>query len=227
MFYNSAFRLKDKVYELIFYDDSFDDLHTVYDFCYLLVFTGDALHGLIVGVQRYDNCSLQLTSDLNGDLLLGIYCLGLVILRPRLLTGHTSKALNLPKLLGDMRREGAEQDEQGLYVSPRGLVFVEGVDQRHECSNGGVELHALNILADLLYGLVYLRLVSLGVSVSVQWVLSEVPDPVEEALAALDRSIGPWNGLLEVADKHDIQTQGIRAEFVNYIVGVHDISPGL
>ena len=57
--------------------------------------------------------------------------------------------------------------------------------------------------------------------------LAEIPDTVEEALRALDGLVGPGNGLLKVADEHDVQAHGICAVLIDDIIGVDDVAAGL
>ena len=70
-------------------------------------------------------------------------------------------------------------------------------------------------------------LVGLGTAGLLREVLRQVPDPVKEALAALDGVVAPGGGLFKVADEHDIQPHGVRAVLGHHVVGVDDVAAAL
>ena len=105
-------------------------------------------------------------------------------------------------------------------------VGVELVDHGHERSDSGIHLEAVDILSDLLDGLVDDGLVLGGDFLVVGRDIHEVPAAVKEALGAFDGVVRPGDGLLEVADKHDVQAHGVRAVLRDDVVRVDDVAAG-
>lgn len=89
--------------------------------------------------------------------------LGLVIRRPVALAAHLAilggKAETLPNLLDDVRRKRAEQKQQLLHVALRAAVGRKLIGHAHHGRNGGVHLQLVDVLGDLLDGLMDDRLV--------------------------------------------------------------------
>ena len=162
---------------------------------------------------------------------MGGHGLALVVLRPGHLHGHlavlSGAAELLPQLLDHVRRKGREHEQQLLKIAAGEAVGVELVDHRHERGDGGVHLERVDVVRDLLDGLVDDGLVLLGNGLVRRRHLREVPHAVEEALAALHRVVGPGRNLFEVADEHDIKAHGVRAVGLDHIVGIDDVAEGL
>ena len=78
------------------------------------------------------------------------------------------------------------------------------VDSGHHGGDGGVHLQGVDIVRDLLDGLVEDGLVGWGQLMAVRGGLRQIPDLVQEALGALHGVGGPGGRLLEVAHEHDI-----------------------
>ena len=160
---------------------------------------------LVAGVGGNHDVGLHLAGHLDSHLGRGGHSFALVILRPGLETYLTTVAGHLPQLLTHMGGEGGEHQQQGLHVAPAGAIGVEVVDQGHQGSDSGVELHGLDVLGHLLDGLVDGSLIGLGVRLTGVLLLGgQVPHPVQESLAAPDGVIGPDGGLFKVANEHDI-----------------------
>ena len=93
-----------------------------------------------------------------------------------------------------MRSERAEQaDEYGQLVLCQRADIVYLVEAGHHCGDRGVELHVLNILRDLLDGLVHYRFELLR-RAGALGDIRQGRDSLEEALAALDAALFPRGG---------------------------------
>jgi hypothetical protein len=84
-----------------------------------------------------------------------------------------------------MGREGGEQAEQGHELGAVAAVLLELIEQRHHRGDGGVELHALDVVADLFDGLVHRGLVGGGIALARLQVLGQVPYALQEPLEPL------------------------------------------
>ena len=126
-----------------------------------------------------------------------------------------------------MGGKGIEQQQQVLHIAPGAAVGGELIDHGHHGGNGGVHLQGIDVLGDLLDGLVDDGLVGRGHLITLSGVLRQVPHTVQEPLGALDGIVGPGSGLLKVADEHDIKPHGVGAVLLHDVVGVHHIAPGL
>ena len=181
---------------------------------------------LVIRVGGDGDGAAELAVDLHGHLAGGVMCLGLVVLRPGHLHGHLAGlcgvAGQLPHLLHHVRREGAEHEQKLLKVALGQAVGVELVDHGHERGDSGIHLEAVDILSDLLDGLVDDGLVLGGDFLVVGRDIHEVPAAVKEALGAFDGVVRPRNCLLEVADEHDVQAHSVRAD----VVRVDDVAAG-
>ena len=85
-----------------------------------------------------------------------------------------------------MRRKRAEQEQQLLHVALRAAVGGKLVSHGHHGRDGSIHLQLVNVLRDLLDGLMDDRLVLVRNGQIVRAALGQVPDAVEEALRALD-----------------------------------------
>ena len=157
--------------------------------------------------------------------------LALVVLRPGHLHGHLAvlggKAHVLPHLLHHVGGKGAEQQAEHLHVALGAAIGVELVDHGHHGGDSGVHLQLVDILADLLDGLVDDGLVLGGDGLLSGGDILQIEAAVQEALAALDSLVAPADGLLEVADEHDVQAHGVRAVLGYDVVGVDHVAAGL
>ena len=202
-----SLRLDDQVDELILDENDLDDLHPIERLGDLLDLTGGLDDGILLAVHRHGDGALELAVDLHRHLGVGGDGLALVVLRPGHLHGHlavlSGTAKLLPQLLDHVRREGREHEQQLLKIAAGEAVGVELVDHRHERGDGGVHLERVDVVRDLLDGLVDDGLVLLGNGLVRRRHLCEVPHAVEEALAALHRVVGPGRDLFKVADEHD------------------------
>ena len=70
-------------------------------------------------------------------------------------------------------------------------------------------------------------LVVFGVGVPLLHLVGQVPDPVQEALAALHGVVRPSGGLFEVADEHNVHAHGVRPVLGHHVIGVDHVPPGL
>ena len=183
--------LHDQVDELVLDVNDLDDLHA-----------GDGLGDLLARLRRFDNSiliavhgdddrALELAADLTAQLNGGGDGLAHVILRPRALHRHLAlvlggKSLLLPQLFDHVGCERREHEQQRFKVSAADAGRIELVDHSHEGGDGGGHLQRVNIVRDLLDGLVDDRRVLFGDALLVGHKVGEVPDAIEEALAALD-----------------------------------------
>ena len=127
-----------------------------------------------------------------------------------------------------MGSEGAEHKKHRLDVAAGGSVVAELVHKSHQRGDGGIELHILDILGDLLDGAVGLLLVCLGIALAAfETGLGKVPDAVKEALAALDGALLPGSSLFKVAKEHNIGAESIGAEGLDNIVRVDNVTQTL
>jgi len=136
-----------------------------------------------------------------------------------------------PEFLGDMRREGREHLQEHLPVGLLGNL-VNAVDVNHHGADGRVELEVLDVVRDLLDGLVEAGLESwrrlstiLGVGRDALAVLP--PDFVEEAVEPDDALRVPRLGLLEFADEHLEEPGDVGAVVADDLVWVDDVAARL
>ena len=160
-----------------------DDLHA-----------GDGLGDLFVCLCRFDNAfliavhgngdrALELAADLNGHLNGGSDGLALVILRPRALHRHLAlvlggKALLLPQLFDHVGCERREHEQQRFEVTAAETVGIELVDHGHKGGDGGVHLERIDVVRDLLDGLVDDGRVLFGNAIFLRHLIGEVPHAV-------------------------------------------------
>ena len=224
-------RLQNQVDELVRDVDDFDDLHALHLTLDLVELQRRVDDGLLVAVLGDGDGALELAEHLHGHGNSRVNRLGLVIRRPVALAAHLAvlggKAEPLPELLDDVRRKRAEQEQQLLHVALRAAVGGKLVDHGHHGRDGGVHLQFVDILRDLLDGLVDDRLVLVRDGRIVRAALGQIPDTVEEALRALDGLVGPGDGLLKIADEHDVQAHGVRAVLIDDVVGIDDVAARL
>ena len=88
------------------------------------------------------------------------------------------KALLLPELLDHVGRERREHKQQRLKVAAADAVSIELVDHSHEGGDGGVHLQRVNVVRDLLDGLVDDRRVLFGNALLIRHLIGEVPHAV-------------------------------------------------
>ena len=105
-------RFEDEVDELVGDVDRLDDLHALHIARDLLIRESRSGNDLHRAVRRDNNGAAELAVDLHGDGLFGIDHFRLVVLRPLSLARKALKALDLPKLLADMRRKRREKLQQ-------------------------------------------------------------------------------------------------------------------
>ncbi|MNS52788.1 hypothetical protein D3C72_855150 [compost metagenome] len=138
-----------------------------------------------------------------------------------------------PELLGHVRREGREQQNEGLEALTRELVRLVGlVDEDHHLADGGVEAQALDVVGDLLDGLVQ-RAGELGVVMPadgrVEGALlghEQAPHALQEAVGAFHALGVPGLGGVERPHEHLVETQRVRAVLRDDVVGVDHVAAG-
>ncbi|MPM07238.1 hypothetical protein SDC9_53544 [bioreactor metagenome] len=193
------------------------------------ILTGERsrFHGFRVQRSGQRNARAHFAVDLHAVLHNDLNKRALVVDRPgRVLQWRIAEAL--VDLLADMRSHGREQQNQGVELVFGELALgVEVVGERHHARDGGVELHALVVLANLLDGRVDgALLIRVGIAFALHHLLQR-PDPVEEAAAAARALLVPGNRLVERAHKHDVRAEGVRAVNGDVVVGVDNVAAGL
>ena len=137
------------------------------------------------------------------------------------MVGQTVLVAHLfPQFLGHVRSEGIQQLQQHFILAAGGAAGIrQGVHIDHQLGDGGVGLQAVDVLAHLLDGAVHQGF-QFGTHAAFQQLVAHGPDAVQEALATLDGGGVPGSGLLEVADEHLIQAQGIGTVLVHHSSGL-------
>ena len=109
----------------------------------------------------------------------------------------------------------------------------EVVGEFHEAGDGGVELEAVQVRIDFLYGLVKLPAGVVGAA-AVDGVgevcgvtLEQVPDAVRPAGYAVDARVGPVATLVPGAEEHEIGANDVGAKGFDVLVGADDVAAGL
>lgn len=112
--------------------------------------------------------------------------------------------------------KGIEQQEESFKL-PTGDAPLVGdfVEQAHHRRDSGVELHLLDILTDLLDGLVERGFQLLRVSLPIGEDVLQAPDTLQEPFAALNGGGVPRGALLKIANEHLIEAHGIGAVFLD------------
>ena len=103
------------------------------------------------------------------------------------------------------------------------LQLRQFVDAYHEGRDAGVVGEHLDVLADLLDELVYRLHHLLRRHVVVAWSRHQVPELLEEAVAAVNACYVPRLRLLDGAEEHLVETQRVGTVVVADVVGVHDV----
>ena len=166
------------------------------------------------------DAAANLALHLHGDLHLAAHQGGFVPGGPGVMVDGLRVAQVLPHFLGDVGRNGVEQQQQGLQLGAGdGACGVHLVDQGHHGGDGRVVLHGLVVLGDLLDGLVHQAARAWGVALALAHHLCS-RTRVQEPAAALRTVGGPRNRLVEGAHEHLVQAEGVRAQLVNDVVGV-------
>ena len=86
-----------------------------------------------------------------------------------------------------MRSEGTEDSREGKkLVAGESAAIVDLVEKLHHSRDSGIELHSLDILGDLLDGLVHGAFQSSGIAVGIDQLVLQCPNSLKESGAALD-----------------------------------------
>ena len=127
-----------------------------------------------------------------------------------------------------MGSKRVQQLDDRLQLSLGGTaVVVQGVDQGHELSNGGIHLQGLDVCANLLDGLVHQGLDLGAVALALHQLVAQGPHAVQEAVAAGNGRSLPGCSLLKVAHEHLVQTHGVGTVLVHHLVRVDDVAQRL
>ena len=125
-----------------------------------------------------------------------------------------------------MRSKRAEQFDEGLqllFADLTNIIYIVG--QGHECSDGRVELHILDIGRYLLNGLVKRSLQLLGLFVLRQHIRKSC-HTLQETLAALDGVLVPRSCCAVITHEQYISTQGVCAVIFYDVQRVYHVTFG-
>ena len=148
-----------------------------------------------------------------------------------------------PKLLGQMRRQGGEQQQHcghafppggGVHGPVVGAVVPDAaqmVRQFHQGGDGGIELELVQVVVALADGLMQdalggahgVRVGRMGVQFA-GVVSGQAPDPVEPAHHAVAALVAPGAALVPGADEHQKAAHGVGAHLPHHIVRVDHIA---
>ena len=164
----------------------------------------------VVLAQRggHHDAAAHLALDLHGDFHLVRDELVFVVGRPALRIDRLAEAADLPHFLRHVRGNRVQAQQQGAQFAARhAAAGVDFVDVGHHRRDGGVVLHALVILGDLLNHRVDRGLHLVAHALLVRQDILQAPDALDEAAAAA-RALGrPRNRLIERAHEHLIHTE--------------------
>ena len=165
---------------------------------------------------------------------------------------HSGIPQALPQRVGNVRRgwiEAAQQDAEALGLCNRAtgrvhrLEVIKRIDHLHGARHHGVVLHALVVVVDLLEQGMNIESQRLGLFAKLQAFevfrpshcccqaarmrgcefAAKVPDPFQETVRALHRSIVPLQRGLGWGGEHGVQARGVGAVFFDQVLRVHTV----
>ena len=119
-----------------------------------------------------------------------------------------------------------EHQEIPIFLPSDGAGVGDLVQEAHHRRNGSIIFQVLNVLGDFFDGLMEGRLQLFAVAIPVNDGILQIPDPLQEPLAAPDGVHAPGSRFLKVSHEHLIEPQGIGAVFPDDVVGIDDVSTG-
>ena len=135
----------------------------------------------------------------------------------------------MPKLFGDVRREGGEDDDERLEDGAlRAFQSAQLVHANHEGADGGIVREVLDIVGHFLNQFVE-RLELFGSRFAIRHLqrilvaIEQPPELLQETVHAVDAVRIPRFGLLDRTEEHFIETKCIGTVLFDNHIRIHDI----